>query len=692
MKLTSLRLKNFRQFYGEQTLSFASGQDGKNVTVVHGHNGSGKTALLNAFVWCLYGETTPDLEEPDRLENERALAEASTGAEVTVVVELAYGVSGDTYVVRRTRTTRLTDTGLQRGPTQLSLWRTGPAGLTPVGETEDDCQQRLHRLLPKSLYPFFFFNGERVEALARPDAFDRVEKGVKTLLDLEVFERCLRHLGQVRQDMERELGRVGDNTSKNIIAKIQELTGKEEALQGKVRAKEKQATDLREEIVQFENKQAEIEVLREETARREQLREKLDRLKRERQAITEEIRKGLSTDGYLGFGNVIWERVNEHIREAHKKGEIPAKIKPQFVDDIIESGHCICGRDIVPGSVEAAALLAWKGSAGIAVLEESISNLSGDIRLLRDRSDRFFEQVGQRNGALSEKLGEIRQTAAELEAIETKLGQQEYGDDAATLAARLTTLREDEKTSQVDLALLRREGKELADAIAEKRTELKRTQDQDERAKVIRRRIEALERMSTVVETVVGIKKDGVREKLDRSVKTIWNSAAIKDYVASITDDFRLVLEKNIGGERQPVYGASTGERQVLALSFVGSLVKAASENLTAETGKPFELEFGGLYPLVMDSPFGSLEEQYRRQVADWIPQLANQVVLFVSNTQWRHEAEDVMSGRIGREYVLELHTAKQGVTQDVTVGGRSVRYVVSSSDPHEQTKIKEVR
>ena len=55
MKLRSLSLGNFRQFYGEQEITF-SDDEKQNVTIVHGENGSGKTALLNAFKWCLYGE------------------------------------------------------------------------------------------------------------------------------------------------------------------------------------------------------------------------------------------------------------------------------------------------------------------------------------------------------------------------------------------------------------------------------------------------------------------------------------------------------------------------------------------------------------------------------------------------------------------------------------------------------------
>ncbi|MFP3398730.1 AAA family ATPase, partial [Brevibacterium sp. SIMBA_078] len=57
MKLINLKFKNFRQFYGEQEISFSTDPN-KNVTLIHAENGVGKTAFLNAIKWCLYKDTT----------------------------------------------------------------------------------------------------------------------------------------------------------------------------------------------------------------------------------------------------------------------------------------------------------------------------------------------------------------------------------------------------------------------------------------------------------------------------------------------------------------------------------------------------------------------------------------------------------------------------------------------------------
>ena len=57
MILERIVLENFRQFKGRQEIVFSDLRE-RNVTVVHAENGFGKTTLLNAILWALYGQTS----------------------------------------------------------------------------------------------------------------------------------------------------------------------------------------------------------------------------------------------------------------------------------------------------------------------------------------------------------------------------------------------------------------------------------------------------------------------------------------------------------------------------------------------------------------------------------------------------------------------------------------------------------
>ena len=67
MIINRLEMYNFRQYIGHQSVDFSTDPD-KNVTVLIGINTSGKTTIVRAFEWCLYGKN--GFEDPVLLNSE----------------------------------------------------------------------------------------------------------------------------------------------------------------------------------------------------------------------------------------------------------------------------------------------------------------------------------------------------------------------------------------------------------------------------------------------------------------------------------------------------------------------------------------------------------------------------------------------------------------------------------------------
>ena len=64
MHIERLTVTNFRSFYGEAAINFATPDGtGKTITMIYGENGHGKSNLLNAIHWCITGKTTTSLKE-----------------------------------------------------------------------------------------------------------------------------------------------------------------------------------------------------------------------------------------------------------------------------------------------------------------------------------------------------------------------------------------------------------------------------------------------------------------------------------------------------------------------------------------------------------------------------------------------------------------------------------------------------
>ena len=143
------------------------------------------------------------------------------------------------------------------------------------------------------------------------------------------------------------------------------------------------------------------------------------------------------------------------------------------------------------------------------------------------------------------------------------------------------------------------------------------------------------------------------------------------------------------GGDVPKTVGASTGESQILSLSFIGSLVELAKE----QKAKNDQLTSSNdvTYPVVMDSPFGALDPHHRSKIAQHLPAMADQVVTMVTKSQWSGEVENQLSDRIGRSYVLTYYSPREDVDRsEIQLVGEKFTLVQPKSD-YEYTKISEV-
>ena len=86
MILKSLYLKNYRTYRGPETIDFATGN--QNITVVKGNNEVGKTTIMNAITWCLYGQEYYKKEGNEPIFSKSTSYDLEIGDEDTVEVKL----------------------------------------------------------------------------------------------------------------------------------------------------------------------------------------------------------------------------------------------------------------------------------------------------------------------------------------------------------------------------------------------------------------------------------------------------------------------------------------------------------------------------------------------------------------------------------------------------------------------------
>ena len=198
MLLKRIRLVDFRQFVGKQEIEFSVDPE-KNVTVIMGENGSGKTTFAQAFTWCMYGTT--DFADPLVL-CKATLQDMRPGDSKAVSVELKVEHKGQDYYILREQTYQLDNSGKLKRPslTKLTIRYKSKDGQQEfIPENKKD--SKVKEILPEELSGYFFFDGERIGNMSKEIQSGKSKEfaeAVKKLLGLDTYLAALKHIKGAR--------------------------------------------------------------------------------------------------------------------------------------------------------------------------------------------------------------------------------------------------------------------------------------------------------------------------------------------------------------------------------------------------------------------------------------------------------------------------------------------------------------
>lgn len=690
MILRYLIIKDFRQFYGEQRIDFAEDQQ-RNVTVVYGHNGAGKTTLLNAFTWALFDATTPAFENPRAIANEHALYNLSNGQSVEVFVRVCFEHNGRIYDVKKTqRITRDGEGKVAEGPPRHVVSIQTP-GQNP--ETHENITEIIGQILPRDLYNFFFFDGERIEQLVKESESRQLEDAVKIILGLEVLEKALKHLSPAKRLLKTNLERYGKGSAVEALVQRSQavetqLTEKKDARQLCIdnrRANETQRSAIDDAL-------RVNEASREKQALVDELEAQEKELVRSLSDNRVEARKLVSRDGFTALCRELASEAAAVAEELRTKGKLPAAYQKRFVQDLLDAGVCICGASIAEpddrrNRVER--LLGEGGREDIEFALTSVSAFSSQYLATRERlHDGLAKLVADRSAAEA-SLRTVRERVSE---ERRKLGGAPSIDVVRYMEQRVELQRKiDEDGASV--RMLSDEITKLEAEQDELEKKISAAEVSDEKAHAVQTQMDSANRIEKALKEILLIRRSRARQQLDERIKKTYSEIAYKDYSPELTDSFALKLNKSIGGVEQGV-AKSTGENQLLSLSFVSALAQVAKERYDErEKGDSLSAYEGGVYPIVMDSPFGTLDETPRRDVAYAIPKLAPQVVVLVSKSQGLGAVHDQLLPHIGKSYVIVYHSPRTDIEQEfIDIDGLHQQYTAYAADGFEGAVLQEIK
>ena len=636
MKLELMKLVNFRQFYGDQTIRFSK-DPARNVTVICGVNGAGKTSLMMALSWCLYGY---EVEAIGQLMNKRALTETPVGFSVESTVQVAFTHAGERYTATR---------GMKADRASQEKWLRDPQSRLTLTRVRSDGQfdaiqnptGLIESILPYNVSQYFFFDGEKIDQFTKPGHEEEVRSAVRNVLKIEVLERARTHLATVAREYQQDLRKKATGHLQtllvrqgNLSTEIERHRADLEKIRGERGAAQRQLGDITERL-------GRIEGIRQWEQQRREVVATMKAKEEERDSLWSTIRESCNKCFVL-FAETSIAKALAVLDEKRARGDIPPGIREQFIEDLLAQQRCICGRSVQEGSPEYDELRRLLGRSVSSALENSVIQTAGDLRSLLAGSDEVLNQVRMSMARKVSIEDQIESCIQQLDEISRHL--QGFDHEEVSLLEKkrvewheqITLLAGNIGAGEERMNQLRREAEDLE-------VEIGKAEIHEESAKGLKRRLSLSSKATDALDRMCEVFATDMRQQIQKEVlvifeKLIWKDSQFRN--VRVSDDYQLeVFDRWALPARREL---SAGERQVLSLAFITGMAKVTEEEA----------------PLVMDTPFGRLSSAHRENITEHVPDISKQLVLLVTDEELHARARANLEPKIGSEYELVFDQA----------------------------------
>jgi len=649
LTLRRITLENFGPFKGTQAIDFPAAP---GVVIVYGENMRGKTTLLNAIRYAFYGYVTGRGEHQvdlSKIGNWEAAAEGIHGFKVI----LGFDYRGGSYELTRHCRLRpgVTTPSSSVDYVQDTLLRRGPDVLGP--EQRD---RALGEILPERVSRFFLFDGEllqQYEELLREESTmgRQIKDAIERILGVPVLTNARADLRDLRKDAQGQEARAAQRDQKT-----QEIGNHHQVLIDQRAHHEKEILRL----------QGEREVL---SQRRNQTEDAMKNSERMKALLSE--RDGLQA-AIADIDRKIAEkraRIRDLMTQAWRwllqprvvaiAAAMDARIEALRKD---ETGRAVATEmlRLVEGALAAGSCDSCHRSlddAGKAAFKSRVESLRAIVSGTLPEEE--LTALLQRRATLQDFLSPDKTDVLK----ELALAVDDHRVDRAAKIDRVEEIQE--QTKDLDESAIRKLSsdyerivQELAILDSGIQAEAKKVQEVDDDIRRVQEKLdriggvglakerlrrETCESLLQLFDQAVGEYRDQLRTKVEADATSLFLRLTTEvDYAKlSINENYGLTIVHR-DGSAIPV--RSAGAEHIVALSLMGALQRNA----------PLR------GPIIMDSPFGRLDQGHTTRVVRTLPSMADQVLLLVYEAELEPRlARNELKAQLLREYRLARKSAR---------------------------------
>jgi DNA sulfur modification protein DndD len=671
MKIHKINLTDFRIYKGENIISFNPNSE-RNISLIAGRNGYGKTTFLTSLIWVFYGKMMSEVEEKYRND-----IKSVGGYDKFLKTLLNREVKSDfdNQSIDKAKLfveIELRDISIPSIPCKSVVIKRSYDFKSNTEELKifiDGLENELTKevgyevfindfILPREIAKFFFFDAEKIVSLAEAktkEELKNLSRAYSEVLGIKKYEDLKKNL----ESLISKLKRTGASPTQKT--KLVSLLNDVNEINGLIEINENNLFDIESEIqtLKIRSEGLQEKLIREGNAitltELQELKKERDLLKNQSVEIKQKLKKLLDIAPLVIAGSAFQKLKNQLIAE--QKNNNISLIQNSFFDElkhfsdsIITSLNALHIDNELKSKIDATIL------KSLVQKETLLENKLESIKILVDFSiDQFreFEAIVENiKGAFSNQFSSVVQEDKNNRILLTRIVQKIRQAEARQNNPLAQKLREEKiNTDSKAASLQTQNGKILAEneslnqRLASTRKVLSEYEKNLKIADIDTKKYDVavltLEKVNTIIRKIKEDKKYSLQKSLLLGLNKIMHK---KDFVHEIRINvYEEVMDIDLIDKQGKIIekdSLSKGEQQLYATALLKALVE----------------ESGIKFPVFIDSPLQKFDKYHSKNIIkEFYPSISEQVVLFPLLEKELSEKEfNLLKENINQVYLIE--------------------------------------
>jgi len=679
MKFTEININNFRQYYGNVNIDLETSAN-KNIILIGGRNGYGKTNLLLSIVWCLYGDKISQVDDnfkreiqkeknyqhfmnqsinwKAQKENENIFSINLTISEIELPNIKSISSTIDTIIIKREFNVSTTEEQLSiiDKKTNKELFEDDIDKINFINDY----------IIPLDAAKFVFFDAEKISEIANLSIKEEgsfLNDALGKILGLDVYESLIEDLKDYANNLKKE--GASKNLQDQIIDKEQAIKIAENDIQQfeeENAEKTKEIDELKKEIRTFQNLISQHSKQGNSTFDRESIVDKISELKKKEYELEASFGE-LSEIIPLAILTGKLEEINDHLEIQNKNNTSLSTVKENSlkIDSFIErlfnqppeplnSSMTLKDKMFYFEKAQTLGVELFTNDNSIEELEfqhdlnNSEKTLIDDaINLVNTQSKDLFEKTISDYNSVKIETNKLTNTLNKIDAdLEDELIL-EYSSKKENFERKVADYHERIGINKGSIIKL---NKDITRINQQYQTLLKKVEINQKNRLKINKSNEYSQVLKSFVFEQKELKKESLAINILSEMQKLMHKLNVNDN--HFITDVKVTILAEGNGMKITLYNAddievkkailSQGEKQLYISSLIKAILKESIQSL----------------PIFIDTPLGRLDDEHIKNILlYYYPDLSEQVVILSTNNEITPKRYNDISNNVSKAYLL---------------------------------------